>query len=450
MRNSMGFKRICKLSIYFVIFLLIFTSIQVWAETGKQVLAKLETLIFTTDLPPASRFQKGKPQSSSRYPDAHIPFLAQQDGEQIMAFAWVMNVEGLRSWLSESLKALRHPRHGLKKLNLGDGSFLHRTSNITKAFVIIGKWRLGVTIKGGSRYSQAKANSLAERLIRLMFARFSGKRPHSQKKKRELKFLKPEKMWDSKNPLAVRINIKERVNGRWKDPQQAVRVALVMKRSITDERSRGSQLIDIYDMDPQPNPGATTRDLFFMTRPDNRASYMFGIGHSTGIIRLEASDVISPVSITGTGSGLWKMKRISKHAINIQKLIGWWYRAAENMTDSHKLNKLVANIQAVAYEVSEGKIKALARSPMIGIFIDHYARILSTDNYVKKVGGIEVIRGKGSAANLDEEKEPLETAEHELLLIPYYAWAHRGTGEMDVWLARNTEAIKAWLQGKKK
>ena len=53
------------------------------------------------------------------------------------------------------------------------------------------------------------------------------------------------------------------------------------------------------------------------------------------------------------------------------------------------------------------------------------------------------------AANLDEEKQPLETAEHELLLIPYYAWAHRGTGEMDVWLARNTEAIKAWLQRKK-
>jgi len=28
-------------------------------------------------------------------------------------------------------------------------------------------------------------------------------------------------------------------------------------------------------------------------------------------------------------------------------------------------------------------------------------------------------------------------------------WAHRGTGEMDVWLARNTEAIKSWLQRKK-
>jgi DUF1680 family protein len=64
-------------------------------------------------------------------------------------------------------------------------------------------------------------------------------------------------------------------------------------------------------------------------------------------------------------------------------------------------------------------------------------------------GGIEVIKGKALAAKMDEDNQPLETAEHELLLIPYYAWAHRGTGEMDVWLARNTEAIKAWLQKKK-
>jgi DUF1680 family protein len=61
-------------------------------------------------------------------------------------------------------------------------------------------------------------------------------------------------------------------------------------------------------------------------------------------------------------------------------------------------------------------------------------------------GGIEVIQGKALAANLDEEEQPLATAEHQLLLIPYYAWAHRGKGEMDVWLARNLETIKAMLK----
>ncbi len=62
------------------------------------------------------------------------------------------------------------------------------------------------------------------------------------------------------------------------------------------------------------------------------------------------------------------------------------------------------------------------------------------------LGGIEVIKGKALRAQLGEETQPLVHAEHELFLIPYYAWAHRGKGEMDVWLARNDEAIKALLK----
>jgi len=61
-------------------------------------------------------------------------------------------------------------------------------------------------------------------------------------------------------------------------------------------------------------------------------------------------------------------------------------------------------------------------------------------------GGIVVIKGKALAATKGEEGQPLAKAEHELLLIPYYAWAHRGKGEMDVWLARNDEPIKALLK----
>jgi len=62
------------------------------------------------------------------------------------------------------------------------------------------------------------------------------------------------------------------------------------------------------------------------------------------------------------------------------------------------------------------------------------------------LGGIEVIKAKALTAKKGEENQPLVKAEHELLLIPYYAWAHRGKGEMDVWLARNDEAIKAFLK----
>jgi len=62
------------------------------------------------------------------------------------------------------------------------------------------------------------------------------------------------------------------------------------------------------------------------------------------------------------------------------------------------------------------------------------------------LGGIEVIQAKALAAAMDQENKSLVKAEHKLLLIPYYAWAHRGTGEMDVWLARNDEPINAVLK----
>jgi hypothetical protein len=66
------------------------------------------------------------------------------------------------------------------------------------------------------------------------------------------------------------------------------------------------------------------------------------------------------------------------------------------------------------------------------------------------LGGIVVIQGKGLMASWSDENQLLGKAEQDLLLIPYYAWAHRGKGEMDVWLARGDEAIEAMLSGEKK
>ena len=68
---------------------------------------------------------------------------------------------------------------------------------------------------------------------------------------------------------------------------------------------------------------------------------------------------------------------------------------------------------------------------------------LTSEFRKEMLGGIEVIEGKALAATPGEEDQPMVTAEHDLLLIPYYAWAHRGKGQMDVWLGRNTEAIEA-------
>jgi len=66
-----------------------------------------------------------------------------------------------------------------------------------------------------------------------------------------------------------------------------------------------------------------------------------------------------------------------------------------------------------------------------------------------KFGGIELVKAKAQMADMEKSGDEVVKADHELIMIPYYAWAHRGKGEMDVWLARNDEAIKAWLKGNK-
>jgi DUF1680 family protein len=55
------------------------------------------------------------------------------------------------------------------------------------------------------------------------------------------------------------------------------------------------------------------------------------------------------------------------------------------------------------------------------------------------LGGILTIRGKAYATKEGEDDKIIKTV-HELMLIPYYAWAHRGRGEMTVWLARKEVA----------
>ncbi len=108
-------------------------------------------------------------------------------------------------------------------------------------------------------------------------------------------------------------------------------------------------------------------------------------------------------------------------------------------------------------EADRGRV-AVERGPMVfcaewpdnggkthGLILPDDAK-LTAEFRKNMLGGIEVIKAKAMAAELGEEDKPLKIAQHELLLIPYYAWAHRGTGEMDVWLARNDKAAKVFLE----
>jgi uncharacterized protein len=56
------------------------------------------------------------------------------------------------------------------------------------------------------------------------------------------------------------------------------------------------------------------------------------------------------------------------------------------------------------------------------------------------LGGVQVIKGRAKAVRQGEDGKQQET-EVPLFLIPYYAWANRGPGEMSVWLATRPEVV---------
>jgi hypothetical protein len=96
-------------------------------------------------------------------------------------------------------------------------------------------------------------------------------------------------------------------------------------------------------------------------------------------------------------------------------------------------------------KADEGRV-AIERGPLVytAEFVDNGGRVtnlllpdgaaLSPQARPDLLGGVTVITGQATAYRTKQEKTVTETVP--LTLIPYYAWAHRGKGEMAVWLAR--------------
>ncbi len=66
---------------------------------------------------------------------------------------------------------------------------------------------------------------------------------------------------------------------------------------------------------------------------------------------------------------------------------------------------------------------------------------MTTEFLAEQLRGVQVIRGRVAGYYLDES-DKLEKREQALLAIPYYAWAHRGKGEMTVWFARDETVVQ--------
>ena len=57
------------------------------------------------------------------------------------------------------------------------------------------------------------------------------------------------------------------------------------------------------------------------------------------------------------------------------------------------------------------------------------------------LGGVAVVRGKAFTVARQKGKAGSVKTACEFTAIPYYAWAHRGAGEMTVWAARRENAV---------
>jgi DUF1680 family protein len=58
------------------------------------------------------------------------------------------------------------------------------------------------------------------------------------------------------------------------------------------------------------------------------------------------------------------------------------------------------------------------------------------------LGGINIIKGDVPAFVVRENGEEVKTKSHNLVAVPYYAWSHRGIGEMSVWLPLRARKLR--------
>ena len=58
------------------------------------------------------------------------------------------------------------------------------------------------------------------------------------------------------------------------------------------------------------------------------------------------------------------------------------------------------------------------------------------------LGGINLVTGSAKALVLDTSKTSISTFDRPFVAIPYYAWAHRGKGEMTVWFPQLINSIE--------
>ena len=71
----------------------------------------------------------------------------------------------------------------------------------------------------------------------------------------------------------------------------------------------------------------------------------------------------------------------------------------------------------------------------------------STEFKADLLNGVLVIKSNLPAVKIDANGENVTTAQQQFTAIPYYAWANRGKGEMQVWFPEKIKEIELFSSG---
>jgi DUF1680 family protein len=115
-----------------------------------------------------------------------------------------------------------------------------------------------------------------------------------------------------------------------------------------------------------------------------------------------------------------------------------------------QIRKVLANEKvkddAGRYAIERGPIVYCAewkdnRGHVLNLFVPEDTKF-TAEHKGNMLNGVTVITGKAFGLYKSENDGSVEKKEQELLMIPYYAWAHRGQGEMIVWLPYEEKIVR--------
>lgn len=161
---------------------------------------------------------------------------------------------------------------------------------------------------------------------------------------------------------------------------------------------------------------------------------------------LDAADSAAAVKLSVNGES--RAVNVEKGHVNLRRT--WKTGDTVLLELPMPVRRVVAHEKV---EADRGRV-ALERGPVVYCLegVDQGGRVgdlllpddakLTAEHREDLLGGVTVLVGPAKRGVFSDEGK-LSLADDKITAVPYFAWAHRGKGEMEVWIAREESAIRA-------